>query len=247
MKTQSYQELQAGWRWMKDTDPESAAAAKQWVEVHPEEWAEAEHMLYYSEAKYRKQVSLESLEDAEKLHDGSFDAEAFLPEEVRNSIYQDRCWFDRSKYLPEESDEDPFMYLDVKLVEKLKGLTELEREVLFRNVINGESTESIAQDKQCTSRNIRDIRSRALRQLRAGYGKHEGSGYIDKMLIATLAALLIGCGLMALVRLYPWLEYVFGAIALSIFIITFPRIRERETENRLRRHWDSLRKPRREK
>ena len=139
------------------------------------------------------------------------------------------------------------MYLDVKLVEKLKGLTELEREVLFRNVINGESTESIAQDKQCTSRNIRDIRSRALRQLRAGYGKHEGSGYIDKMLIATLAALLIGCGLMALVRLYPWLEYVFAAIALSIFIITFPRIRERETENRLRRHWDSLRKPRREK
>ena len=232
---------------MKDTDPESAAAAKQWVEAHPEEWAEAEHMLYYSEAKYRRQVSLESLEDAEKIHDGSFDAEAFLPEEVRNSIYQDRCWFDRSKYLPEESDEDPLMYLDVKLVEKLKGLTELEREVLFRNVINGESTESIAQDKQCTSRNIRDIRSRALRQLRAGYGKREGSGYIDTMLIATLAALLIGCGLMVLVRLYPWLEYVFGAIALSIFIITFPRIRERETENRLRRHWDSLRKPRREK
>lgn len=237
---------------MKDTDPESAAAAKQWVEAHPEEWAEAEHMLYYSEAKYRKQVSPESLEDAEKIHDGSFDTEAFLPEEVRNSIYQDRCWFDRSKYLPKESDEDPLMYLDVKLVEKLKGLTELEREVLFRNVINGESTESIAQDKQCTSRNIRDIRSRALRQLRAGYIKHEGIGYIDTKLIAILvAALFVGCalihGLMALVRLYPWLEYAFAAIAMLFFIITFPRIRERETENRLRRHWDSLRKPQREK
>ena len=235
---------------MKDTDPESAAAAKQWVEAHPEEWAEAEHMLYYSEAKYRRQVSPESLEDAEKIHDGSFDAEAFLPEEVRNSIYQDRCWFDRSKYLPEESDEDPLMYLDVKLVEKLKGLTELEREVLFRNVINGESTESIAQDKQCTSRNIRDIRSRALRQLRAGYGKREGSGYIDTMLIAILAALLIGCGLMhgleALMQLYPWLEYVFAAIAIPLLIIMFLRSREHETENRLRCHWDSLRKPRRE-
>ena len=236
---------------MKDTDPESAAAAKQWVEAHPEEWAEAEHMLYYSEAKYRRQVSPESLEDAEKIHDGSFDAEAFLPEEVRNSIYQDRCWFDRSKYLPEKSDEDPLMYLDVKLVEKLKGLTELEREVLFRNVINGESTESIAQDKQCTSRNIRDIRSRALRQLRAGYGKREGSGYIDTMLIAVLAALLVSCGLMhgleALMQRYPWLEYVFAAIAIPLLIIMFLRSRERETENRLCRHWDSLRKPQREK
>ena len=233
---------------MKDTDPESAAAAKQWVEMHPEEWAEAEHMLYYSEAKYRRQVSPESLEDAEKIHDGSFDAEAFLPEEVRNSIYQDRCWFDRSKYLPEESDEDPFMYLDVRLIEKLKSLTELEREVLFRNVINGESAESIAQDKQCTSRNIRDIRSRALRQLRAGYIKHEGIGYIDTKLIAIIvAALFVGCGLETLVRLYPLLGYVFAAIAIPLLIIMFPRIRERETENRLRRHWDSLRKPQREK
>lgn len=52
--TQSYKELQADWRWIHSMDPEAAAAADQWVKEHPEEWKELEHMLYYSEANFRK-------------------------------------------------------------------------------------------------------------------------------------------------------------------------------------------------
>ncbi len=57
----------------------------------------------------------------------TYNPEAFLPEEVRNAIYNDRRWFDRSKYLPEGSDEDPFMYLDTQIYDALHALTELQR------------------------------------------------------------------------------------------------------------------------
>ena len=155
--TQSYKELQADWRWIHSMDPEAAAAADQWVKEHPEEWKELEHMLYYSEANFHKRVAPDTLEDLDIKQPRSYNPEAFLPEEVRNAIYNDRRWFDRSKYLPEGSDEDPFMYLDTQIYDALHALTELQREILFRTIINGESTESVAQDKQCSSRNIRDI------------------------------------------------------------------------------------------
>lgn len=160
--TQSYKELQSDWRWIHEMDPEAAAAADQWVKEHPEEWKELEHMLYYSEANFHKRVAPDTLEDVDIKQPRSYNPEAFLPEEVRNAIYNDRRWFDRSKYLPEGSDEDPFMYLDTQIYDALHALTELQREILFRTIINGESTESVAQDKQCSSRNIRDIRARAL-------------------------------------------------------------------------------------
>lgn len=155
--TQSYKELQSDWRWIHEMDPEAAAAADQWVKEHPEEWKELEHMLYYSEANFHKRVAPDTLEDLDIKQPRSYNPEAFLPEEVRNAIYNDRRWFDRSKYLPEGSDEDPFMYLDTQIYDALHALTELQREILFRTIINGESTESVAQDKQCSSRNIRDI------------------------------------------------------------------------------------------
>lgn len=147
--TQSYKELQADWRWIHSMDPEAAAAADQWVKEHPEEWKELEHMLYYSEANLHKRVAPETLEDLDIKQPRSYNPEAFLPEEVRNANYNDRRWFDRSKYLPEGSDEDPFMYLDTQIYDALHALTELQREILFRTIINGESTESVAQDKQC--------------------------------------------------------------------------------------------------
>lgn len=163
-KTQSYQELRADWRWIHAMDPEAAAAADLWVKENPEEWKELEHVLYYSEANIRKCVSLDSLEGTEMRQPGSCNREAFLPEEVRNAIYDDHRWFDRAKYLPEGSDEDPLMYVSKELAEGLHELSELQREVLFRTVINGEPIESVARDKQCSSRNIRDIRARALRR-----------------------------------------------------------------------------------
>lgn len=147
--TQSYKELQADWRWIHSMDPEAAAAADQWVKEHPEEWKELEHMLYYSEANFHKRVAPDTLEDVDIKQPRSYNPEAFLPEEVRNAIYDDMRWFDRAKYLPEGSDEDPLMYVRKELDEGLRELTELQREILFRTVINGESTESVAQDKQC--------------------------------------------------------------------------------------------------
>lgn len=58
-----------------------------------------------------------------------------MPEEVRNAIYDDMRWFDRAKYLPEGSDEDPLMYVSKELDKGLRELTELQREILFRTVI----------------------------------------------------------------------------------------------------------------
>ena len=80
-----------------------------------------------------------------------------------------------------------------QIYDALHALTELQREILFRTVINGESTESVAQDKQCSSRNIRDIRARALRQIRAKIKRREGYGRPDVVIInfACLCCLLV--------------------------------------------------------
>ena len=95
--TQSYKELQADWRWIHSMDPEAAAAADQWVKEHPEEWKELEHMLYYSEANFHKRVAPDTLEDVDIKQPISYNPEAFLPEEVRNAIYDDMRWFDRGE------------------------------------------------------------------------------------------------------------------------------------------------------
>lgn len=242
-KSQSYKELQADWRWIHSMDPEAAAAADQWVKEHPEEWKELERVLYYSEANFHKRVSLDSLEEAEMRQPISYNPEAFLPEEVRNAIYDDMRWFDRAKYLPEGSDEDPLMYVSKELEEGLHELTELQREVLFRTVINGESTESVARDKQCSSRNIRDIRARALRQLKSKITKREGSGSTVTLFFVLLALFAFYFGIEIIVErflpLYPWLEYVGYAIIAAIAIPVFFRFKDREIENLLRNHWVS--------
>lgn len=224
-------------------DPEAAAAADQWVREHAEEWKELERVLYYSEANFHKRVALDSLEEAEMKQPISYNPEAFLPEEVRNAIYDDMRWFDRAKYLPEGSDEDPLMYVSKELDEGLHELTELQREVLFRTVINGESTESVARDKQCSSRNIRDIRARALRQLKGKITRREGSGSPVVLIFVLLWLLACYFGIEIIVErllpLCPWLEYVGYAIAAAVAIPVFFRFKDREVEGLLRNHWAS--------
>ena len=242
--TQSYKELQSDWRWIHSMDPEAAAAADQWVKEHPEEWKELEHMLYYSEANFHKRAAPDTLEDVDIKQPRSYNPEAFLPEEVRNAIYNDRRWFDRSKYLPEGSDEDPFMYLDTQIYDALHALTELQREILFRTVINGESTESVAQDKQCSSRNIRDIRARALRQIRAKIKRCEGYGRPGVASIILLFMLLVGVPLACwgeqLWTAYPWLEPVAAVLSALVMAVMFQDSFRREAERLLRQHWTSL-------
>lgn len=240
-KSQSYRELQADWRWIHSMDPEAAAAAELWVKENLEEWKKLERVLYYSEANFRKYVSLDSLEDAEMKRPTSYNPEAFLPEEVRNRIYEDRRWFDRAKYLPEGSDEDPLIYVSKELAEGLHELTELQREVLFRTVINGESTESVAWDKQCSSRNIRDIRTRALRQLEIKITKHEGSGTPVILLIVfvCLLAAYFGMGLLTkhLLSVPPWLKNVGCVVAVILCVFMLRDNRNREVKRLLRIHW----------
>lgn len=241
--TQSYKELRSDWRWIHSMDPEAAAAADQWIAEHPEEWKELEHMLYYSEAKFNRLTDTTPLEESAIKQPVSYNPEAFLPEEVRNAIYDDMRWFDRAAYMPEGSEEDPLMYLRKELHDALLGLTELQREVLFRTVINGESTESVARDKQCTSRNIRDIRARALRQLKSKITKHEGSGAPVVLIFVLLCLLAYYFGIEIIVErllpLYPWLEYVGYAIAAAVAIPVVYRFKDREIEGLLRNYWAS--------
>lgn len=235
--TQSYKELQSDWRWIHSMDPDAAAAADQWIQEHPDEWKELEHVLYYSEANFHKRVALDSLEEAEMKQPISYNPEAFLPQEVRNAIYDDM------KYLPEGSDEDPFLYVSKEIDEGLHELTELQREILFRTVINGESTESVARDKQCSSRNIRDIRGRALRQLKSKITRREGSCYPGVLIVILLAtfACYFGAKIIAekILPLYPWLEYVGYAIATAVAIPVFFRCKDSEVKGLLRNHWAS--------
>lgn len=241
--TQSYKELQSDWRWIHSMDPEAAAAAGQWVKEHPEEWKALEHMLYYSEADYHRKFAFESLENAEVKQSISYNPEAFLPEEVRNAIYDDMRWFDRAKYLPEGSDENPFMYVRKELDEGLRELTELQREILFRTVINGETTESVARDKQCSSRNIREIRARALKHLRSKITRREGSGKPGLVIIILSLMLLVGVPLICwgewLLVTYPWLEPVAAVFAVLLILFMFWKDSRRETEDLLRQHWAS--------
>lgn len=201
-------------------------------------------MLYYSEANFHKRVAPDTLEDVDIKQPRSYNPEAFLPEEVRNAIYDDMRWFDRSKYLPEGSDEDPFMYLDTQIYDALHALTELQREILFRTVINGESTESVAQDKQCSSRNIRDIRTRALRQIRAKIKRREGYGRPGVASIILLFMLLVGVPLACwgeqLWTAYPWLEPVAAVLSALVVAVMFQSSLRREAERLLRQHWTSL-------
>ena len=53
-------------------------------------------MLYYSEANFHKRVAPDTLEDLDIKQPRSYNPEAFLPEEVRNAIYDDMRWFDRA-------------------------------------------------------------------------------------------------------------------------------------------------------
>ena len=136
------------------------------------------------------------------------------------------------------------MYLRKEIHDGLLGLTELQREILFRTVINGESTESVAQDKKCTSRNIRDIRKRALRQLRSKVSRREGFGYLDTALMVLLIYVaILGVITLAgryLVPLYPWLEYVGYGIWVLAGAVCFFLFKSREAEDLLRIYWDSL-------
>ena len=244
-KTQSYKEIQADWRWIRSMDPKAAAEALQWMNEHPNERKELERILYYSEADFKKKFSSEELESAEKKAPISYNPEAFLPEEVRNAIYDDMRWFNRAKYMPENSEESPDMYLPKNIAEGLHELTELQREVLFRTVVNRESTESVARDKNCSSRNIRDIRTRALDYLRKrAMGDKRG----DMPTTALFVIIVILAAAYFLLRpvfeippeVLPWYTYVLIPVFFAVAFIVYRKAQIRKTTEAVRQWWRHL-------
>ena len=138
----------------------------------------------------------------------------------------------------------PSCICDKEIYDALHALTELQREILFRTIINGESTESVAQDKQCSSRNIRDIRTRALRQIRAKINRREGYGRPGVVIIILLFMLLVGVPLVCwgeqLWTAYLWLEPVAAVLSALVMAVMFQDSLRREAERLLRQHWASL-------
>lgn len=177
---------------MRTQNSDAAAEAERWAEEHKEDMKEVDRILYRSdESYYGKTVSLD-LEDAESMDDetGYPDPEAFLPEDVRDRIYDDHAYV-KNPYRPKDSESGDALYLSKGIVAGLHDLTDLQREIIFRNVINGEDVSYIAESKKCSARNIRDIRNRALKALRAATADKSGSGSPDAALFVLWALLLV--------------------------------------------------------
>jgi hypothetical protein len=129
-------EVAEWWRWMRRQNPSETEKAQQWVQENPDEMKKLDRMLYRSAEKYyAKNISL-SPADAETMDaaDNYSEPDAFLPEDVRDRIYDDQAWFVREKYLTKEFDGDPALHLQKEIVEGLHQLTELQREIIFRNI-----------------------------------------------------------------------------------------------------------------
>lgn len=126
-------------------------------------------------------------------------------------IYDDRAYV-KNSYLPKNSESGYTLYLSKSIVAGLHDLTDSQGEVIFRNVINGEDVSSIAESKKCSARNIRDIRNRALKALRATIASEAGSGSLDAVLFA-LWALLFGAA--AYLLLVPGVAAVWRIVRLA--------------------------------
>lgn len=243
-ETQSYKEIEAGWRWMNEMDADAAEAARRWAEEHEEEMKALDRILYYSEARYNKMFVSDDLEGAEAKLTVSHDSESFLPEEVRDRLYSDKRWFVRARYMPEGTDEADALYLQKEIADALHELTELQREVLFRTVINGEPTESVARDKQCSARNIRDIRGRALKFLHSKVRDRRGSLPATTLLLVVLIIAVISVPVYFFLErvgeAYPWIWYPLAAVCVAVGGFVLWRRRHRETVNLLRWHWGKL-------
>ena len=108
----------------------------------------------------------------------------------------------------------------------------------------GESTESIARDKQCLLRNIRDIRDRALKHLRSKITRCEGSGKPGLVIIVLSLMLLVGVPLICwgerILVTYSWLEPVAVVFAVLPIVFMFWKDSHSETEDLLHNHRTSL-------
>ena len=217
-KSIARKEIAKGWAWMRKQYPAAAEDAKKWVAENKEDMKQVDRILYDSENKYYNHSGFVTPEEAETQQ--SLDPEDYLPEEVKERIYDDKAWFVRYKYLPKDFDGNADMHLQKEIVEGLHELTELQREVIFRNVVNGEDVSAIAKEKDCSARNIRDIRVRALKALRVAATKGKpGEGYPDAVLFAFWGILVMAAIAILLVpdSAEPWMR---AAVFIALPIVT---------------------------
>lgn len=218
-------EIAQGWKWMRQQNPDAAAEAERWAEENKEDMKDVDRILYRSDERYYGKTASLDLEDAESAEaEGGYpDPETFLPEDVRDRIYDDHAYV-QNPYLPKDTDSDSALYLSKSIVAALHYLTDLQREVIFRNVINGEDVASIAESKNCSTRNIRDIRNRALKVLRTVVlTGRDGSGHPDTVLFV-LWSLLLGAAAYFLLAPEAVEAWVRTAVFVALPIITVAAI-----------------------
>lgn len=241
-------EIAQGWKWMRQQNPDATAEAERWAEENKEEMKDVDRILYRSDERYYgRSTSLDS-EDAESMNaEGGYpDPEAFLPEDVRDRIYDDHAYV-QNPYLPKAPDSDSALYLSKSIAAGLRDLTDLQREVIFRNVINGEDISSIAESKNCSTRNIRDIRNRALKALRAATAGKSGSGSPDAVLFV-LWSLLLGAAAYFLLVPEAVEAWIRTAVFVALPIITaaaiwrIVQLGQNSTKRNLRRMFKKKRK-----
>lgn len=137
-------------------------------------------------------------------------------------------------------------------MEGLHELTELQREVLFRTVINGESVSSVANDKNCSDRNIRDIRIRALDHLRKKTNV-DTRGNLPWNTILPIIGLLCLMGIIVylLSPCLHYLEQISKRLVISVVAIALPvldvYLSRRAAEEMIRHWWDHLNTPKQKK
>lgn len=214
-------EIAEGWKWMRQQNPGAAKDAERWVEVNREDMKEVDRMLYRSDERYYGKTSNLRAETAHAIASDKkhIDTDAHLTQAERDRIYEDHAQIPNEFYR-EGTDDDDTIRLPKELAEGLQELTNLQREVIFRNVINGESTSVIAAEKECSARNIRDIRARALKSLRVDAMKgRPGTGYPDAALF--ILWFLLACAAVYLLCVPDAVEaWIRAAVFIALPIVT---------------------------
>ena len=240
-------EIAEGWKWMRQQNPNAAKDAEAWAKENKDDMKEVDRILYRSDERYYGKTSKLHAEDAHSIASDKkhIDTDAHLTQAERDCIYDDHAYIPNEFYR-EGTDDDDMVRLPAELAKGMGDLTDLQREVIFRNVINGESTSIIAKEKNCSTRNIRDVCARALKVLRIAATKGKpGEVYIDAAIyilwsILVMAAIAI---LLAPDSAEPWMRTaVFIALPIVTVASAIMLIWKSWRSDRIRRYLSSFRK-----
>lgn len=191
-RTNAQKEVGQSIGWMNKNSLDDGAEAKRWREEHEQENKALDKILYDSEDKMYKHIeqldtlaSADTGEPVKTKQPKYYYPEMGFSREDRERIFEDKMWF-----TPGDEKDYPELHLNKCIVEGLKALTPLQREVIYRNVIAEEKIQAIAEDLNCSARNVRDIKNRALTTLRSHTSRDaNGSSTMAAMILIPVCAL----------------------------------------------------------